>query len=121
MLVQKLNQCPEFVAGDATLLRELLHPDKQPIALRYSLAHAIVLPGQTSKLHALKTSEVYYILSGSGEMRIDAETQPVEAGDAIYIPPNAQQSIHNSGTEPLVFLCIVDPAWRAEDETIFAD
>jgi mannose-6-phosphate isomerase-like protein (cupin superfamily) len=119
MLVQKLSQCPEFVAGDATLLRELLHPDKQPIALRYSLAHAIVLPGQTSKPHALKTSEVYYILSGIGEMHIDTETQMVEAGDAIYIPPNAQQYIHNLGTEPLVFLCIVDPAWRAEDEIVY--
>jgi mannose-6-phosphate isomerase-like protein (cupin superfamily) len=119
MLVQKLSQCPEFVAGDATLLRELLHPDKQPIALRYSLAHAIVLPGQTSKPHALKTSEVYYILNGTGEMHIDAETQVVEAGDAIYIPPNAQQFIHNLGTEPLVFLCIVDPAWQAEDEMVF--
>jgi mannose-6-phosphate isomerase-like protein (cupin superfamily) len=119
MLVQKLSQCPEFVAGDATLLRELLHPDKQPIALRYSLAHAIVLPGQTSKPHALKTSEVYYILSGIGEMHIDTEAQMVEAGDAIYIPPNAQQYIHNLGTESLVFLCIVDPAWRAEDEIVY--
>jgi mannose-6-phosphate isomerase-like protein (cupin superfamily) len=119
MLVQKLSQCPEFVAGDATLLRELLHPDKQPIAIRYSLAHAIVPPGQTSKPHALQTSEVYYILSGTGEMHIDAETQTVEAGDAIYIPPNAQQFIRNLNTEPLVFICIVDPAWRAEDETVF--
>ena len=95
MLVQKLNHCPEFVAGDETLLRELLHPDKQPIAIRYSLAHAIVSPGQTSKPHALKTAEVYYILSGTGEMHIDAESQTVEPGDAVYIPPNAKQYIHN--------------------------
>ncbi|HEY9698278.1 MAG TPA: cupin domain-containing protein [Trichocoleus sp.] len=119
MLIQKLNACEEFVAGDGTLLRELLHPDKQPIELRYSLAHAIVAPGQTSIVHSLKTSEVYYILSGTGEMRINNETQVVQPGDAVYIPPDAQQSIHNGGTEPLIFLCIVDPAWQKADETIY--
>jgi mannose-6-phosphate isomerase-like protein (cupin superfamily) len=119
MLIQKLNDCPEFVAGDGTLLRELLHPDKQPIAIRYSLAHAIVPVGQTSVLHALTTTEVYYILSGVGEMHIDEESQRVEAGDAIYISPNARQFIHNDGTDPLVFICMVDPAWQKADETIY--
>jgi mannose-6-phosphate isomerase-like protein (cupin superfamily) len=119
MLIQKLNACTEFIAGDGTLLRELLHPDKQPLELRYSLAHATVPVGQTSTPHSLTTSEVYYILSGQGEMNIDGETQIVEPGDAVYIPPNAKQFIRNSGTEALVFICLVDPAWRKEDETVY--
>jgi mannose-6-phosphate isomerase-like protein (cupin superfamily) len=119
MLVQKLKNCEEFIAGDSTLLRELLHPDKQAIALRYSLAHALVPVGETSTSHSLTTSEVYYILSGRGEMHIDEETQIVEPGDAVYIPPNAKQFVHNCGQEPLVFICIVDPAWRKEDETVY--
>ncbi|MBE9180958.1 cupin domain-containing protein [Oculatella sp. LEGE 06141] len=120
MLIRKLNDCEEFVAGDGTLLRELLHPEKQPLALRYSLAHAIVPVGQTSIVHSLKTSEVYYILSGMGDMHIDDEMQRVEAGDAIYIPPEAKQFIHNCGSEPLIFICMVDPAWRKEDETVYS-
>ena len=75
--------------------------------------------GETSQPHSLKTSEVYYILSGKGEMSIEAETQLVEPGDTVYIPPNARQFIHNCGSEPLVFICIVDPAWRKEDETVY--
>ncbi|NJL84698.1 MAG: cupin domain-containing protein [Chloroflexaceae bacterium] len=102
-------------------MRELLHPDKQPLQLRYSLAQAILPPGQTSTPHALSTSEVYYVLSGHGEMHIDGETQEVEAGDAVYIPPNARQFLRNLSSEPLVFLCIVDPAWRPEDETIYRE
>lgn len=121
MLIRNLQDCPEFIAGDGTLLRELLHPDKQPLDLRYSLAHAIVAVGQTSIPHSLTTSEVYYILSGTGEMTIDDETQAVKAGDAIYIPPRAHQFIRNRGTEPLVFICIVDPAWRKADETIYSN
>jgi len=119
MLIRKLNDCEEFMAGDRTILRELLHPDKQPLALGYSLAHAIVPVGQTSQPHSLTTSEVYYILSGHGAMSIDGETKPVEAGDAIYIPPHAKQFIQNIGSEPLVFICIVDPPWQKADETIF--
>ncbi|MFP4009234.1 MAG: cupin domain-containing protein [Spirulinaceae cyanobacterium] len=119
MLIRNLNDCEEFVAGDGTLLRELLHPDKQPLDLRYSLAHAVVPVGQTSTPHSLTTSEVYYILSGQGEMHIDNASQIVNPGDAVYIPPNAKQFIRNCGDSPLVFVCIVDPAWRKEDETVF--
>lgn len=121
MLIRKLSDCEEFVAGDGTLLRELLHPDKQPLALRYSLAQAIVPVGYTSLPHALTTSEVYYILSGSGVMSINDETRLVEPGDAIYIPPHAKQFLQNTGDIPIVFICIVDPAWHQVDEIIYPE
>lgn len=119
MLIRKLSACAEFTAGDGTHLRELLHPDKQSVDLRYSLAHAIVPIGEVSTPHSLTTSEVYYILAGQGKMHIDGEQQTVEPGDAIYIPPNAKQCIRNTGKIPLAFICIVDPAWRQEDETVY--
>ncbi len=118
MLVVDPKDCPLFVAGDKTKLRELLHPDKRDVALRYSLAHATVEAGQQSTPHRLRTSEVYYILSGVGTMHIDGEQQRVQAGQTVYIPPNATQFIANDGAESLVFLCIVDPAWRADDEEV---
>jgi mannose-6-phosphate isomerase-like protein (cupin superfamily) len=52
-------------------------------------------------------------------MHINNEVQAVGPGDAIYIPTNARQFIHNTGQEPLVFICIVDPAWQAKNETIY--
>jgi mannose-6-phosphate isomerase-like protein (cupin superfamily) len=118
MFIRRLQDCPEFIAGDNSILRELLHPDKADLDLRYSLAHAIVRPAQTTLSHRLRTSEVYYILSGEGEMHINEETFAVGPGDAVYIPPHARQFIHNSGATDLVFICIVDPAWRKEDEEV---
>src|SRR5512140_2055731 len=97
MFVRELNNCPEFVAGDNCTLREILHPDKADLALRYSLAHAVVKPGDTTWAHRLRTSEVYYIIEGTGLMHIDGETGPVHAGSTVYIPPKAKQSITNSG------------------------
>lgn len=119
MKVYHHKDCQEFLAGDATHLREILHPDKMDIALRYSLAHAVVKPGETSFKHALKTSEIYIILEGKGRMVIDKEAQEVSQGHVVYIPPNAVQCIENIGTEDLIFYCIVDPAWREEDEIVF--
>lgn len=118
MLIRKLNDCEEIIAGDATILRELLHPDKQDVNLRYSLAYAILPVGKTSIPHSLTTSEIYYIISGVGEMSIGGEVRRIEPGDTVYVPPNAIQFLHNCGDEPIVFICIVDPAWRREDETI---
>lgn len=118
MLIRDLRDCLEFIAGDSTILREILHPDKASVDLRYSLAHAALPPGATSQPHRLSTSEVYYILQGMGEMHIGAEAAPVGPGQTIYIPPHQTQYIRNTGDTDLKFLCIVDPAWRAENEEI---
>ena len=106
------------MAGDNTILRELLHPDKEDLKLRYSLAHAVLKPGETSQAHKLKTSEVYYILEGRGTMYINDEAENVQSGQAVYIPPNSKQYIKNIGRTDLKFLCIVDPAWKKEDEEV---
>jgi len=118
MDVRRLNDCPEFIAGDGSILREFLHPDKEPLALRYSLAHATVPVEHKTIPHRLRSSEVYYVLSGQGRMHIDQATHDVGPDCTIYIRPGANQWIENTGKEDLRFLCIVDPAWRKEDEVI---
>jgi mannose-6-phosphate isomerase-like protein (cupin superfamily) len=118
MILKSFDNLPEFVAGDKSILREYLNPNKEDLELRYSLAHATVKPNQSTQPHKLKTSEVYYILTGSAEMTINGEKKIVKPHQAIYIPPDATQSICNIGKDGLTFLCIVDPAWRPEDENI---
>lgn len=119
VLIRKLKDCDEIVAGDGTRLRELLHPDRAyKFGGRYSLAHAVVPVAASSLEHRLKSNEVYYILSGKGRMHIDEESQPVETGDAIEIPAGATQWIENTGDAKLAFLCLVDPAWQESDEEI---
>ena len=116
MFIKDLKKCEEIIAGDNTTLRELLNPLKEDITTRYSLAHAKVKFGEITYAHRLRSSEVYYILEGEGEMYIDTEKEKVFAGRVIYIPPNSVQRIKNTGMNDLVFLCIVDPAWKPEDE-----
>ncbi len=118
MVIKDLKDCEKFAAGDKSILRELLHPKKADLEIRYSLAHAVVSKGQTTRPHRLKISEVYYILQGRGLMHINEECVKVCPGQAVYIPPYSTQYIENKGNSDLKFLCIVDPAWRREDEEI---
>lgn len=121
MLVKRLNDCEEIIALDGTTLRELLNPryDKADLKLDYSLAHAVVRPGQSSAPHRfLEASEVYYILQGRGRMHINNEVSDVNVGDIIYIPPMAIQHIENTGDTDLVFLCVVAPSWYPDAEEL---
>ena len=118
MLTKSLAACREILAGDKTLLRELLHPSRDPAAIRYSLAHAKLQAGTASTPHRLKTSEVYYFISGHGLMHVDGDTTSVAGEQALYVPPGAVQHLENTGPDELVFLCIVDPPWKLEDEEV---
>jgi mannose-6-phosphate isomerase-like protein (cupin superfamily) len=109
---------PEFLAGDHTRLREVFHPSKDPLKLGYSLARGTLGPGQRSKWHILNSSEVYYFLAGEGRFMIDEQVTSVEAGTTLYVPPGGKQSLENTGSQDIEFLCLVDPAWTGEDERI---
>jgi mannose-6-phosphate isomerase-like protein (cupin superfamily) len=121
MLVKSRAQSQEILAGDHTLLRELLHPARDAAEIRYSLAHAQIRPGTSSLPHRLATSEVYYFISGNGRMHVGECTTAVGPDLAVYVPPRTTQYVENTGGEDLVFLCIVDPAWRSEDEEVEVD
>jgi mannose-6-phosphate isomerase-like protein (cupin superfamily) len=113
-----LGDRPEFLAGDDTRLREIIHPAKHPLELGYSLAHGSLSPGQRSKRHILRSSEVYYFISGQGRLTINDQVALIEAGTTVYVQPGAEQYLENTGTADMEFLCLVDPAWRQEDETV---
>jgi mannose-6-phosphate isomerase-like protein (cupin superfamily) len=115
MFVRNLEDCEVIIANDLTELRELFHPAKDGLPVGYSLAHAIIQPGERSiRHHLVGASEVYYLLSGRGRMHIGEETREVSAGDALLIPPDAVQYLENCGEAPLAFLAIVEPAWNEE-------
>ena len=109
-----------FIAGDLTIIKELLSPTNDGVGINYSLAHATVEVGRESIPHILhKSSELYYILKGVGEAFIEQKSYILEKGDYLLIPAGANQYIKNIGNEDLDFLCIVSPPWTIEQEEVF--
>lgn len=99
-------------------MREFANAATEKLDFRYALAQAVLKPGRSTLPHRMKTSEVYYILEGNARMHIEGEVADVGPECMIDIPPMAAQWIENTGEADLKFLCIVDPAWRPEDEII---
>jgi mannose-6-phosphate isomerase-like protein (cupin superfamily) len=81
-----------------------------------SLAEEIMPPGKAVKPHFHKThEEVYYLITGSGRMRVSDEWRDVSAGDAIYIPVNCVHSLVNTGDEDIRLVLVVGPAFSFDD------
>ena len=74
--------------------------------------------GQTAAHFHPKTEEIYYIVAGTGTMRIGEERRTVGPGDAIAIPPGAIHQIENTGSEVLKLLCCCAPGYEHEDTVL---
>jgi mannose-6-phosphate isomerase-like protein (cupin superfamily) len=122
VIVKTLRDMPAWRAGDDTLLREVLHPDNDPVHLPFSLAHALLKPGESSRPHRLsERDEIYIILGGEGTLYLDEVNYPVVAGSVVLIPAGTVQWLANEGDTDLELYCIVQPPWKKEDEEVGPD
>ena len=82
MLIRDIDDARYFPSHDGCTLCELLHPKNDPdIDMDASLCHAYLQPGKATVPHCLKhQSEVYYVLSGEGELVFLAICSPQWAG-----------------------------------------
>jgi len=118
MEIIRRDSVPAFVAPDKAIIRELA-ASRNSSARRQSLAEATIAAGGSVTEHFHKvTEEFYYILSGTGLMKIDGEVQQVNQGDTIVILPGMRHKITNNGTNPLVLLACCSPEWTAEDQVL---
>jgi len=92
---------PEGLSHDADILkRVLLGESELPGSVR--LSHALFKPGQKASAHSHSDlSEVFYVISGSGEFIVDGISHTVCEGSAFCIDPGEMHELQNSGNENL--------------------
>ncbi len=54
--------------------------------------------------------QVYHVLDGEGMMEIAGESRVVRRHDVVFIPPDVEHALYNSGLVDLVFLVVTTPA-----------
>ena len=119
MFKKSLSDITSFIAGDKTIIKEFVHPKNDAVDVNYSLAHAIVEVGKASEPHVLnKSSELYVILEGEGELFIENESAILRGGETALVPVGARQWIRNMGRVPLSFYVIVSPPWDEGQEVV---
>ena len=73
----------------------------------WGAALASVRPGESTTPDCHDELETFVVLSGSGRIEIDGETEHLVGGDMVLIPRNARHVFANlSSTEPLLFISI---------------
>src|SRR5271163_2124043 len=98
-------QTQPFITKDGSEIRELL-AYRNSVIRNQSLAEASIAVGAATQEHYHpKSEEIYYIVCGSGRMKIEGELRDVGPLDAIAIPPGRKHKIWNTGSDPLVLLC----------------
>jgi len=118
MSLRKNSEIESIQGNEGTKIKQFFNPQNTQNKINSSIAQFTLEQGKKSIIHKIKPSEIYYILEGSGDLSVGEDTFHLQKDDSVFVPPNSKQFIKNTGTEDLRFLCIVEPAWNVEDETI---
>ena len=120
-----LDPIPTFMTMrlDQTLLRPAAGPAttaaKGTVQYRRALApsvflgpwayvdHILLAPGSATAPQAhSEIGEFYYVMNGSGTVKVGSETAPIKSGDAVPIQLNQTKSFESAGSSPLELLVV---------------
>jgi mannose-6-phosphate isomerase-like protein (cupin superfamily) len=110
----KRSEAPSFSRQDG-LVSKVLHPTDEDLDTDLTVTWVEVEPGASQVRHSHDPEQVYVVVAGEGVMSVGEDSSAVEAGDAIYIPSNAEHEITNTGEEPLEYVSVATPAFPTED------
>jgi quercetin dioxygenase-like cupin family protein len=69
-----------------------------------SLGYSVFTPGTVLGFVKHEAEEVAYVVSGSGELRLDGEAVPFTTGDAMHIPAGVWHAVANTGDADVVMV-----------------
>ena len=96
------NVIPHMRGGEGQVVNHM-HTDGDNKIMKGFLA-----PGCTIGLHTHDTSsEIIYILSGTGKVKYDDGEETVKAGQCHYCPRGHSHSLINDSDSPLEFFAVV--------------
>lgn len=104
----KLENIEKLRGGDGTVTIKHLFGKEELLGKTRLVAETILPVGTSIGFHHHENEEeIYYILSGKGEVIDDDSIQNVSAGFAMLTGNGKGHSIRNTGEEPLVFLSLI--------------
>jgi uncharacterized cupin superfamily protein len=88
-------------------------------ATGFEVSYGVVAAGGASPfVHAhQQNEELYVIISGAGEMRLDDDSVPIKAGSFIRCAPPAKRLIKNTSEQPMIYLCVQAKAGSLDQKT----
>jgi mannose-6-phosphate isomerase-like protein (cupin superfamily) len=115
MEIKNLNDIKPFITKDGSEVRELLSFRNSAVRHQSMAEARLPVGGKTLEHYHVKTEEIYFILAGVGQIRVEGELRAVMPGDAIAILPGKRHKLWNTGTESLRVLCCCTPTYEHSD------
>jgi mannose-6-phosphate isomerase-like protein (cupin superfamily) len=107
-LIRRLAEAPSVPCPCGVSTRPLTAADGAPCSL-----HVTSIRDSERHYHK-QTTEVYYILEGSGKIELNGDWHAVEPGTVIWIEPGTRHRVvSDDGLKTIVFAL---PAFNANDE-----
>ena len=79
----------------------------------------VIKPGESpSYQYHFKRSEVWVLVKGMGEVKVNDEVHSFDVGDIITIPKEAKHQVTNTGDQDLVFVEIQLGEYFGEDDIV---
>jgi quercetin dioxygenase-like cupin family protein len=92
-------------AASGVTMRVAIGPDDG--APNFVLRVFTVEPGGHSPRHEHPYEHEVFVHEGSGEVFHEGETHPLAPGSIAYIPAGSLHQFRNTGSAPLVFVCVI--------------
>lgn len=67
----------------------------------------IIAPGGYTPRHTHPWPHINYVVGGSGSLFLEGTDHAIGIGAIAYVPSDKLHQFQNTGSEPLIFLCIV--------------
>jgi quercetin dioxygenase-like cupin family protein len=112
MKIVQLNEIKgmTFPAGRTT--RVLTGPDLLP-AKNFTAGYVVIQPKGRVPLHAHSNEEIYIFVKGTGKIKVESKEEIVEAVSAIYIEPNTEHLLQNTGNDEMIMIFVYSPSGMA--------
>lgn len=100
---------------------KLIYPETGFDALSLCLGVVEIDPGHHTPLHRHRCEEVYYVVSGAGELESGGRRHPIGPGCAVLNRPGVLHRVFNTGSEVLKLVAVAGimlvpllPRWPTE-------
>jgi len=78
-------------------------------AQHFSLLVNEMFPGYIGKEHSHNVEHCWYILQGTGIIRMEGKEYAIKPGDAVFAPVGMRHSIECTGDDPLRYVVVYAP------------
>lgn len=112
-MILKKYTAPRYIRKEG-IVSYLLASPRTCDAKQLTTSLVEIEPGGEQRIHSHAPEQIYYILEGSGFMKVGDETAHVESGDCIFIPSDAPHGLKNDGKALLRYFSAAAPSFDSE-------